>query len=568
MQSPPPNEDQHPSTTPATERGTCTAIAAVAAPPRNPSKDDLDLLLLHVDFPLLLTMAAKAKELRRSGAISASRAPRDPPTIHPNDNAFEAAKRIQSKILSSYSLPVQSSPTILRGQYPMTDVIMDDALMELQDEIDAFAFDAATAKPISPASDDLVTTLLAGSGKRRPAASGDQSQQRQLPPSSIHYDSKKKGDSIAIKYSKWQTDILMGWMIANSESPFPDPCDVAELAAATGLTHSQVVNWTTNVRKRNLKATCRGSKKPHHFIDFLFLKQDRESRLGGGRDRGGVRYPPPEASSALSVPSSAAVGMATRTMTRQPIVSYSDSHGGSHQRARRTEARHAEPRTEPLDDHQLLNEEEVHELEPLEWKVPGQAQTELLQDFANYWTDDDEDSSYLLDTTTSLEVAERKGAESFGDLAWLSSHPAKMPPSAPPARRVTESSPGFGTRQRRLLLPSVTLDSHEDERFGSHEYWAPGAVHSHLANKVIQSKRNRPPTPPPLDELYLYPTDLEDIDGYEPIRSHYVHRVGRYGDNDNDDDDDDDWIRAWDIEEGKPLNLKFPSQSPSRTSFM
>jgi hypothetical protein len=46
----------------------------------------------------------------------------------------------------------------------------------------------------------------------------------------------------------------------------------------TGLTQSQVVNWTTNVRKRNRKATCENGKKPHHFIDFLFLAQDRESR--------------------------------------------------------------------------------------------------------------------------------------------------------------------------------------------------------------------------------------------------------------------------------------------------
>lgn len=44
----------------------------------------------------------------------------------------------------------------------------------------------------------------------------------------------------------------------------------------TNLTYSQVVNWTTNVRKRNLKATVEKGKKPHHFLDFLFLADDRD----------------------------------------------------------------------------------------------------------------------------------------------------------------------------------------------------------------------------------------------------------------------------------------------------
>lgn len=57
------------------------------------------------------------------------------------------------------------------------------------------------------------------------------------------------------------------------------------LCTATNLSYSQVVNWTTNVRKRNLKATVEGGKKPHHFLDFVFLAHDRERRhtiTGGG----------------------------------------------------------------------------------------------------------------------------------------------------------------------------------------------------------------------------------------------------------------------------------------------
>ena len=50
------------------------------------------------------------------------------------------------------------------------------------------------------------------------------------------------------------------------------------MSVAAGLTTSQVVNWTTNVRKRNLKATVEKGKKPHHFLDFLFLANDRDKK--------------------------------------------------------------------------------------------------------------------------------------------------------------------------------------------------------------------------------------------------------------------------------------------------
>lgn len=51
------------------------------------------------------------------------------------------------------------------------------------------------------------------------------------------------------------------------------------MSEAAGLSYSQIVNWTTNVRKRNLKATVEHGKKPHHFLDFLFLADDREKRM-------------------------------------------------------------------------------------------------------------------------------------------------------------------------------------------------------------------------------------------------------------------------------------------------
>ena len=86
-------------------------------------------------------------------------------------------------------------------------------------------------------------------------------------------DTEEKSSAIVSKFSKWQTDILTDWMIQNREHPFPSQAEIQSLAEATKLKNAQVVNWTTNVRKRNLKATVEGSKKPHHFLGKLIFDQ-------------------------------------------------------------------------------------------------------------------------------------------------------------------------------------------------------------------------------------------------------------------------------------------------------
>ena len=65
---------------------------------------------------------------------------------------------------------------------------------------------------------------------------------------------KAKGKNAQVpKFTKWQTDILIDWMIEHREHPFPTAEQIHSLAELAGLTDTQVVNWTTNVRKRNLK---------------------------------------------------------------------------------------------------------------------------------------------------------------------------------------------------------------------------------------------------------------------------------------------------------------------------
>jgi Homeobox KN domain len=90
-----------------------------------------------------------------------------------------------------------------------------------------------------------------------------------------------KKEAIVTKYPKYQTDILMKWMIEHKHNPCPTLADIEYLKIHTGLNGQQITNWTTNVRKRNVKATTKNGKKPHHFIDFLFLsyQHDRQQQL-------------------------------------------------------------------------------------------------------------------------------------------------------------------------------------------------------------------------------------------------------------------------------------------------
>ncbi|CAB9522545.1 Homeobox protein PKNOX1 [Seminavis robusta] len=217
------------------------------------SLDEFDVMLSHEDFPKLLNIAAQVKGLQVNGNMAAQQQSngRDGP-LEATEVLLAVAK-LQERLLSptaarSQELSVEPRK-ILRGSYPMTDLLFDDSLAILQHELDRcqqqIALQSNEAAP--PPKKKKKTTI------------------------------KSNKEAIAIKYSKWQTDILMQWMIEHIDNPFPDQDEVHELMHQTNLTYSQVINWTTNVRKRNRKATCEEKKKPHHFIDFLFLAQKRDS---------------------------------------------------------------------------------------------------------------------------------------------------------------------------------------------------------------------------------------------------------------------------------------------------
>jgi hypothetical protein len=265
---------------------TASATAGAVSHYYDKPMDDLDLMLQHQDFAQLVTLAVKVKQARLQvaeacaagvggAAAAAAGKTRQASTALEPSEVLDAVSRLQDQLLASgpnvnSNGGINGSSTIRgvipRGVYPITDSIMDDSLETLQKELDrcfrcleqqgeygGATSNAMTAAEPTASSADGTTTNTKKRGRN-------------------------KKEAIAVKYSKWQTDILMNWMIENKDQPFPDQDEIKNLMRMTGLSHSQVVNWTTNVRKRNRKATCQNGKKPHHFIDFLFLAQDRENR--------------------------------------------------------------------------------------------------------------------------------------------------------------------------------------------------------------------------------------------------------------------------------------------------
>lgn len=256
--------------------------------------DDFDIMLMHEDFPHLLMIAAKVKATHRKIAKAL-----DPSTTvggiadHANasptistkssntsyrpknallpDEVLRAVERMQQVLIQKKA---SDDGVIPRGRYPITDSLMEDAMIVLHEEYECgkqwlVQHDEAAKSLNCSSSSESSDALFGFNGKCN---------NNDLSMSSDNSSNTAAGGPITIKYAKWQTDALMNWMIENKDQPFPDIDAIELLVQQTGLTSSQIVNWTTNVRKRNRKATCENGKKPHHFLDFLFLVHDRETK--------------------------------------------------------------------------------------------------------------------------------------------------------------------------------------------------------------------------------------------------------------------------------------------------
>ena len=220
---------------------------------------DFDRLMRHQDFREVLMAAARVKVI--DGAP-----PPGPGILNLAagvGQADKAAKIVRENVSNNSSLGSQ----LPRGLFPHTDLLIDVTMDSLTRDFEArLSILGGAVGYSSNGSGDL---------------SGSGSDEEYVPPAKKARQRKGRdspSQAIAVKYSKGQTDILTEWMIVNRAHPFPAPEQIKALSGATGLSYSQVVNWTTNVRKRNLKATVERGKKPHHFLDFLFLAEDRENK--------------------------------------------------------------------------------------------------------------------------------------------------------------------------------------------------------------------------------------------------------------------------------------------------
>jgi hypothetical protein len=339
--------------------------------------DDVDVMLKHEDFPKLLSLAIQIHKGHQQ-ILAATGRPYSTQQELPNnrltaEETLKATLNLQQNLLSN---PGAGRTAVRRGDYPITDAIMDDSLQVLQRELN-----------------DIHRLLF---GTEKPRKRG------------------QKKEAIAIKYSKWQTDILMTWMIENKEEPFPDQAAIEYLMKRTGLSHSQIVNWTTNVRKRNRKATCQKGKKPHHYIDFLFLAQDRETRKKKNNSPT-LQQPSPPPAMIYGEPELCRESPVF--MRRSPLPDVQSFSGGV-----------------------VINHECIHpsifDDEPLDiGTVSSNDDDELMREFSEVW---------LADEDINGETLDLLGEVTLDDLLLF------------------DNTTGTHN-QDQILFPNVTDDSHEDD---------------------------------------------------------------------------------------------------------
>jgi len=204
--------------------------------------DELDLILCHEEFPSLVSLSKKVKNLHQMLKRGAPEA-----LIYYEQNVPATPKSaLTSKEVMAFVMRLRehlSTPTLVirRGAYPVTDASLDDNIAILQREVEYC--ESCIRKAVS-----LVTA---------PAES-------------------TAALSCSTKYAKWQSDILFRWLVDNHKAPKLHREACLDLASRTGLTPHQVSTWLQNMRRRRQTNTVKGTKKAAHFLDYLFLAHERD----------------------------------------------------------------------------------------------------------------------------------------------------------------------------------------------------------------------------------------------------------------------------------------------------
>jgi len=132
---------------------------------------------------------------------------------------------------------------VRRGEYPITDSVLDDSFKILRQEFNdmnlflstlnstevsnaaTMGFSGVhTTEEVSVSANGGVVTVIAPSWQKR----------KRLPK-----------HPVAARLCKWQTDIMTIWLKAHEENPVADWKEIDYLCAETGLAPSQVSAWTT-----------------------------------------------------------------------------------------------------------------------------------------------------------------------------------------------------------------------------------------------------------------------------------------------------------------------------------
>eukprot|EP00540_Astrosyne_radiata_P019884 CAMPEP_0116824686 /NCGR_PEP_ID=MMETSP0418-20121206/1534_1 /TAXON_ID=1158023 /ORGANISM="Astrosyne radiata, Strain 13vi08-1A" /LENGTH=585 /DNA_ID=CAMNT_0004453083 /DNA_START=301 /DNA_END=2059 /DNA_ORIENTATION=+ len=199
--------------------------------------DDVERWVCHEDFDAALILGMKVKDI----TCAIARGSKASISALKDNQDEKAARRFIQKIKRCMNLR-ENLPVNPRGTFPFIDKLMDQFLATLQFRMDQLEERHEELKEWNCPS------------KRK---------------------SKTEQKGIATKYDKITTDYLNEWMCDNIQHPYPSQNEIASISLGCSLSPSQVNNWATNVRKRNLKGT---KKTPHGFLDFKFKAMRHDKR--------------------------------------------------------------------------------------------------------------------------------------------------------------------------------------------------------------------------------------------------------------------------------------------------